>query len=114
MKPVHIHVHNHATRDAGFDESKHPRAEDGKFGSGGTSSSASDKNSGSSAPKAKAGEVHFKEAKDKQGRTIYKLFDKNGEAGAAASKAEANRWWADHGGKKAEAAYDKGESGLRT
>lgn len=31
---LHIHIHK-PTRDAGWDESKHPRKDDGKFGSGG-------------------------------------------------------------------------------
>jgi hypothetical protein len=34
---IHIHVH-----DAGWDESKHPRRDDGKFGSGSASSAKSE------------------------------------------------------------------------
>lgn len=34
----HIHIHLHRTKDSGeFKESEHPRAENGKFGSGGAS-----------------------------------------------------------------------------
>lgn len=114
MKQVHVHVHNHRTRDA-WEESKHPRADDGKFGSGGGFDKGEGGGKESAAPKAKKGEVHFKEAKDSQGRTVYKLYDKSGQqAGSAPSLKAANTWWADHGGKKAQAAYDRGESGLRS
>lgn len=41
-RTVHVHLHPRATRDAGWQEGKHPRADDGKFGSG----------SGKPAPKA--------------------------------------------------------------
>lgn len=116
-KTVHVHVHNHATRD-GWEEGKHPRADDGKFGSGGGSGSDKGEGSGSDKKgpaKAKKGEVHFKEAKDGQGRTVFKLYDKKGEhVGTVASEKAANTWWADHGGKKAAEAHDRGESGKRS
>ncbi len=41
-KHVHIHIHRGSTADAGFEESKHPRADNGQFGkgSGGSKGSA--------------------------------------------------------------------------
>ena len=44
-KPIHIYVHRAPVRDAGFEESKHPRASNGEFtsgGGGGRSSKASE------------------------------------------------------------------------
>ncbi|UNA00761.1 putative portal protein [Edwardsiella phage vB_EpM_ZHS] len=35
MKQIHIHLHRHATQDTNWEESKHPRASNGKFGKGG-------------------------------------------------------------------------------
>jgi hypothetical protein len=32
---LHIHIHRRPTTDAAWEESKHPRADNGKFGSGG-------------------------------------------------------------------------------
>jgi len=34
-KTIHIHIHRAKTSDAGWDESKHKRADNGQFGSGG-------------------------------------------------------------------------------
>jgi len=34
-KHIHIHIHRKPTKDAVWEESKHPRKDDGKFGSGG-------------------------------------------------------------------------------
>lgn len=134
MRQVHIHLH--PTRDAGWEESKHPRADDGKFGHGGGTqghheamgrkeaenaaamklrAANAKKRKEGGAPHAKKGEAHFKAATDSRGRAVYKLYDKKGEhVGTVASEKEANRWWADNGGAKAEAAYDRGESGLRS
>ena len=42
-KHIHIHIHRARTADAGFEESKHKRAENGQFGSGGGSAAPAKK-----------------------------------------------------------------------
>lgn len=50
-KTIHIHVHHKPTRDAGeWEESKHPRAENGQFGKGSGGGAAAKKSAGSSKP----------------------------------------------------------------
>ena len=51
-KTIHIHIHSAKTTDA-WEESKHPRADNGQFGKGGGGAKASAKPAAKSAPTAK-------------------------------------------------------------
>jgi hypothetical protein len=62
-----------AKADAGFEESKHPRAEDGKFGSGGASSGGSSTSRAASTSKGNAAERTASARTEISKRTGYQL-----------------------------------------
>lgn len=123
---MQIHIHRHRSTDA-WEEGKHPRKDDGKFGSGSKVDQAQAEHAketgramsrGQAAAKVaseggekrkplreqvKASErmkPHYTEHKDSKGRTVYKLMHKGQHVGTVASKREASNWYLDHGGRE--------------
>jgi len=65
-----IHVHIHSTKDAGFEEGKHPRSDNGQFGAGGGNKQAHSSLGAGAGPGFNPGKAHKPESKGTAAKTF--------------------------------------------